>query len=86
MPSNILIEIFETMDHFNLLPRMNDVVPFVILDGYGSRVELLLCSISMTLLMNGVYVYVSHIEQNFGMWVIVKNEIVFLIWQRLNAI
>ena len=56
MPSNILIEIFETMDHFNLLPRMNDVVPFVILDGYGSRVELPLCSISMTLLMNGVYV------------------------------
>ena len=73
MPSNILIEIFETMDHFNLLPRMNDVVPFVILDGYGSRVELPLCSILMTLLMNGVYVLVSLMELLIGKWVIIKQ-------------
>ena len=40
MISNILKEIFETIYHFNLLPCINDVIPFTILDGYGSRLEL----------------------------------------------
>ena len=32
MISNISKEIFETIDHFNLLPRINGIVPFVVFD------------------------------------------------------
>ena len=38
--SNILRETFETIDNFNLLPRINGVVPFTILDRHGSRIGL----------------------------------------------
>ena len=40
MTSNTLEEIFDTIDHFNLLPRMNDDVPFTMLDGHETRLEL----------------------------------------------
>ena len=38
--SNILRETFETIDNFNLLPRINGVVPFAMLGGHKSRFEL----------------------------------------------
>ena len=41
MTSNILKEIFEIIDHYNLLLRIHDVVPFAMLDVYGSRLKLL---------------------------------------------
>ena len=40
MSSIILKEIFETIDHFQLLPRTPGVLPFAMLDGHGSRLEL----------------------------------------------
>ena len=40
MSSTILKEFFETIDHLNLLPRSPGVVPFAMLDGHGSRLEL----------------------------------------------
>ena len=40
MSSTILKEIFEAIDHLNLLPRSPGVVPFAMLDGHGSRLEL----------------------------------------------
>ena len=40
MSSTILKEIFETIDHFQLLPRTLGVLPFAMLDGHGSRLEL----------------------------------------------
>ena len=55
-PSNILKDIFETIDHFNLLPRINGAVPFSILGGHGSWLELIFYSTSTTLLLNGIYV------------------------------
>ena len=40
MSSTILKEFFETIDHFKLLPRTPGVIPFAMLDGHGSRLEL----------------------------------------------
>ena len=40
MSSTILKEFFETIDYFNLLPRVNGVVPFAMLGGHRSRFEL----------------------------------------------
>ena len=40
MSSTILKEIFETIDHLNLMPRSPGVVPFAMFDGHGSRLEL----------------------------------------------
>ena len=55
MTSIILKETFEIVDYFNLLPRINDVVPFAMFHGHGSRHQLF-NSKSITLLVNGVYV------------------------------
>ena len=38
--STILKEFFETINHFQLLPRTPGFLPFVMLDGHGSRLEL----------------------------------------------
>ena len=40
MSSTILKDFFETIDHLNLLPRAPGVLPFTILDGHKSRLEL----------------------------------------------
>ena len=40
MYSTISKEVFETIDYFNLLPRINGVVPFAMLGGHKSRFEL----------------------------------------------
>ena len=40
MTYNILKEIFETTDHFNLLPRIYNIVPFAMLDRHESRLWL----------------------------------------------
>ena len=38
--STISKEFFENIDHFKLLPRTPGVLPFAILDGHRSRLEL----------------------------------------------
>ena len=73
----IFWKIFRTIDHFNLPPRINDIVTCVILDAHGIRLELTFYSTSTTLLLN--HVYVSRMEQHFGKWVIAKNETVLLL-------
>ena len=40
MYSTILQIIFETIDHFKLLSRIPGVLPFIMLDGHGGRLEL----------------------------------------------
>ena len=40
MSSTILQIFFETIDHFKLLSRIPGVLPFVMLDGHGRRLEL----------------------------------------------
>ena len=40
MSSTILKYFFETIDHFTLLPQTFGVLPFAMLDGHGSRLEL----------------------------------------------
>ena len=38
--SNILVEVFQTIDHHNLFPRTDGVKPFVLIDGHKSRLEM----------------------------------------------
>ena len=38
--SEILVEVFQTMDHHDLFPRSHGVKPFVLIDGHGSRLEM----------------------------------------------
>ena len=38
--SNILVEMLQTLDEMDLIPREDNVKPFILLDGHGSRLEL----------------------------------------------
>ena len=38
--SNILVEVFQTMAHYNLFPRTDGVKPFVLIDGHKNRLEM----------------------------------------------
>ena len=37
--SDILIEVLSTLDHLQVIPRNDDIKPFLLLDGHGSRLE-----------------------------------------------
>ena len=38
--SNILVEMLRTLDEMDLIPREDNVKPFILLDGHGSRLEM----------------------------------------------
>ena len=40
MTSEILVDICATLDHLKVFDRSNGAMPFFLLDGHGSRVEL----------------------------------------------